>query len=154
MKKTAIIISLCAAILAPAALKAEPVKTADYKDVQKILAGGKGKVVLLAFFATWCPPCREEVPTLIKLYSDYKSQGLELIGLSLDQTEPSKIQEFVDSNHINYPVYIVDEHTPQVFEVSAIPTMIFFSKDGTQKEPLVGLHEEQDLRKTIEDLLK
>jgi peroxiredoxin len=67
------------------------------------LSAYRGKVVLLDFWATWCTPCREETPRLVELQSKYRDQGLQIIGVSMDDS-PDPVREFHQHFHMNYPV--------------------------------------------------
>ena len=90
----------------------------------------KGKVVLLDFWATWCAPCRAAIPHLVTLYETYKDQGLEVIGVSLDQGDPSDVEEFVKRNHIPYPIAMGTNNpiTKDLGNISSLPTIILLSK--------------------------
>lgn len=109
-------------------LEGKPVKLSDFK----------GKVVLLNFWATWCPPCREEIPDLVALQNEYKDKGLVVIGVSLDQNGPARVKSFVERMKINYPIVMGDEKTASAYgSIEAIPTTFFIDRDGK----VAGQHE-------------
>ena len=88
-------------------ISAEPVFAASFKDLDdklQPLGQWRGKVMVLNFWAPWCPPCREEIPDFIKLQDKYRERGLVFVGLALD--EKSKVQVFVDEAGINYPILL------------------------------------------------
>lgn len=88
-------------------ISAEPVFAASFKDLDdklQPLAQWRGKVVVLNFWAPWCPPCREEIPDFIKLQDKYRERGLIFVGLALD--EKLKVQAFADEMSINYPILL------------------------------------------------
>ena len=88
-------------------ISAEPVFAASFKDLDdKIqpLKQWRGKVVVLNFWAPWCPPCREEMPDFIKLQDKYHERGLVFIGVALD--EKIKVQAFADEIGVNYPILL------------------------------------------------
>ncbi|HUW51473.1 MAG TPA: redoxin family protein [Sulfuricella sp.] len=88
---------------------AEPVFAASFKDLDdklQPLKQWRGKVVVLNFWAPWCPPCREEIPDFIKLQDKYRERGLVFVGLALD--EKAKVQVFADEAGINYPILLGD----------------------------------------------
>ena len=78
-------------------------KTITPKDLQAILKSNQGKVVLINFFATWCPPCRKEVPELIELYKTYKNKNVEFIGIAIDDNGAEAVAPFAEKININYP---------------------------------------------------
>ena len=108
--------------------------------------GLENKIVLLNFFASWCPPCKAEIPHLIKLYEKHKNDFV-VLGVSVDQ-EISKEQmaEFMEQYHINYPVTFGTENfylANGVGGVSSIPAMFMFDKSGKMVRKYVGaVHEE------------
>jgi thiol-disulfide isomerase/thioredoxin len=88
-------------------ISAEPVFAASFKDLDdklQPLNQWRGKVVVLNFWAPWCPPCREEIPDFIKLQDKYGKRGLVFIGVALD--EKIKVQTFTDETGINYPILL------------------------------------------------
>ncbi len=94
------------------------------------LSDFKGKVVLLNFWATWCPPCREEIPDLIALQNQYRDQGLAVIGISFDR-EPGTVKSFAARHKINYPLVMADQETAAAYgNVEAIPTTFFIDREG------------------------
>ena len=104
-------------------------KDLDGKAVK--LSDFKGKVVLLNFWATWCPPCRQEIPDLVALQNQYKDKGLVVIGVSLDQNGPAGVKAFVSRMKINYPVVMGDAKTLEAYgNFQAIPTTFFIDRAG------------------------
>ena len=93
------------------------------------LADFKGKVVILDFWATWCPPCKREIPDFIKLHSEYGSKGVQIVGIALDQLD--KVKAFVKENGMNYPVLMgTNEVAASYGGVEAIPTTFLIDKSG------------------------
>jgi len=100
----------------------------------------KGKVVLLNFWATWCGPCRAEIPDLINLQSKYKDQ-LVIVGLSVDEGKnaAADVKKFVTDHQMNYPVAIVDEKIEKLFGgISSIPSTFVLNTDGKMVQRHLG----------------
>ncbi len=126
-------------------LDGKPVKLSDFK----------GKVVLLNFWATWCPPCREEVPALIALQNKYKDQGLVVIGLSVDQGGPAAVKSFAKRMKINYPIVLGDEKTAAAYgNVQVIPTTFFIDRAGDIVGEREGGADQATFEAAIAPLLK
>jgi peroxiredoxin len=90
-----------------------------------------GKTLLVTFFATWCPPCMQEVPTLMELQSQFSKSNFSVIGLSVDQGGPEVVAKLVEQRSINYPVLMADENTARNFGgVAGIPTSFLVNKEG------------------------
>ena len=110
--------------------------TADYSMVVKSLSNGKfvrmsdfkGKVIFLNFWATWCPPCRGEMPSIQKLYDKTKKDGLVFICIS-NESEGT-VYKFIKENGYTFPIYTYSGYIPQVYEYTGIPTTFIISKDG------------------------
>jgi peroxiredoxin len=102
---------------------------ADLSGTPHSLSDYQGKVVLVDFWATWCGPCREEIPHLAKLYEAYGSQGLVVLGVGLDKE--ASLAEFVSENGISY-VVLVDETgvTGNLYSVKGIPRTLIIDKKG------------------------
>ncbi len=97
----------------------------------------RGKVVILDFWATWCPPCKKEIPDFISLQHQYASQGLQIIGIGLD--EPSAVASFARTNGINYPVAVGDDAIANLYGgVSGIPTTFIIDRNGNIKNRFEG----------------
>lgn len=114
----------------------------------------KGRVLLLTFFATWCPPCREEVPILVKLQKDMAGAGFSVIGMSVDQQGPANVAKFVESKEINYPVLLAGAKTASDFGgVFEIPVAFLVNKTGNVVKKYKGYVHHTVLEKDIRSLL-
>lgn len=128
-------------------------KTYDGKIIE--LAKLKGKIVVINFWATWCPPCRAEIPDFIKVYDTYKSKGLEIIGISLDEDGWSKVKPFMDKNKINYPIVLgTMDVVRQYGGIEAIPTTFIVDRNGNIANRHVGILTKTALEQNIKLLLK
>ncbi len=110
------------------------------------LSDYKGKVVLLEFWATWCPPCRASVPALVALKKKYEQKGFILLGVSIDSDSDAseKVKQFSVAYNINYPVLLANEATPNAYNVISIPTSFLIGKDGKIVDIYRGYSEEFD----------
>jgi len=113
------------------------VKDLDGKDLS--LAAYKGKVVLLNFWASWCGPCRAEIPGLIELQNKYKDQ-LQIIGMDVDDDSESDVRDVMKSESINYPVAMTTGQIRMAYGgVTALPTVFVISPEGRVVQKHVGL---------------
>lgn len=113
-------------------------RSGDGKIVK--LSDSKGKVRIVNFWATWCPPCRAEIPHFVSMYKDLKGKGVEIIGISLDQKGDSVVAPFVKSNQMNYPVVIGDEKVVSAYGgIRGIPTTFIVDRQGRIVKKFVGL---------------
>jgi thiol-disulfide isomerase/thioredoxin len=115
----------------------------------------KGKVVVLDFWATWCGPCRSEIPGYGKLQKKYKDKGLVIIGVSLDQAGPDVVKKFIDHFHMNYQVVMGDDAVVEAFGgVEGIPTTFIIDRTGKIRDKKVGAMETAEYEKVLRRYLK
>jgi peroxiredoxin len=122
--------------------KPAPAPAWQLKDVNGTVVSSdqfKGKVVVLDFWATWCAPCRSEIPGYIALQEKYAKAGLVLVGVSLDREGPEVVKKFMAEQKINYPIVLGDEKIAEAFGgVEAIPTTFIIDRQGTIRYRKVG----------------
>jgi thiol-disulfide isomerase/thioredoxin len=124
-----------------------------FKDMQgqaQRLSDYRGKWVLINFWATWCPPCLQEIPDLVALHEAHKKTDLVVVGVALDSTRESVV-EFVAKKQVSYPVVLGDYAlAQQVGEVNALPTSYLFDPAGK----LVSYQEGMVTRESVESYIK
>jgi peroxiredoxin len=143
------------ALLGAQGLKTAPdfiLKDLSQKKVK--LADFKGKVVVLNFFATWCPPCRAEIPELVKLYRLNKERGLVVLGVSLDMDLPPQgLLTFVKDMKITYPVLMGTTDLAEKYQVNGVPTTILINREGKAHSRYDGLVSASRFEKDLSNLL-
>jgi peroxiredoxin len=111
----------------------------DLKGSKISLSNLSGKVVLLNVWATWCGPCKREIPDFIEAYEQYKDKGLEIIGISVDRISQSKVLQFTEKYKINYPVAMTTSKlTKDYGPFPAIPITIIIDKNGKIRHRKIG----------------
>jgi len=126
----------------------------DLEGNQIELSSMKGKVLILDFWATWCPPCKEEVPHLVALQSKYRDQGLQIVGLSLDQGGAGLVKPFADEHYVNYTMLIANDETAKAYGgVSMIPTTFVVDRSGIVVKRFIGYTTPEAFEEAIQPLL-
>lgn len=120
------------------------ISLSDYKD----------KVIFLNFWATWCGPCRKEIPDFIEAYREYKDRGMVIIGIAVNDTEP-RVLSFVENNKINYPVVmgtskIINDYRPGNY----IPATFIIDTKGKIRHKQIGTVNKQFLENWFRELMK
>ena len=118
------------------------------------LADFQGKVLILDFWATWCPPCVKEIPHFIELYEQYKDKGLEIVGISLDREGISVVKAFVQKYQIKYPIMMTDGKVDKAFGgIPSIPTTFLIDSAGNISKKYVGYNDKAVFEADIKKLL-
>lgn len=126
-------------------LDGKTVRASDFKD----------KVVILDFWATWCPPCRAEIPGFVELQKKYQAQGLRIVGVSVDQASADTVKSFVQKSGINYPVVLADTNVVAAFGgIDGLPTTFIIDRGGRIIKRHLGFTETSEMESEIKPLLK
>jgi cytochrome c biogenesis protein CcmG, thiol:disulfide interchange protein DsbE len=113
----------------------------------------RGQVVLVNYWATWCGPCWEETPGLIRLSQELGPKGLAVVGVSLDEGGREKVENFVDQFHVPYPVVVPERMSQMEYGLEGVPTTILVDKQGRVAKTYVGAVRQADFEKDVEALL-
>ena len=117
------------------------------------LSDYRGKVVLLDFWATWCTPCREEIPHFVEMQEKYGPQGFQVVGISMDD-DAKPVREFYQKFKINYPVAVGDDKLAQSFGgVLGLPVNLVLDRQGRIVKKYLGATEASEFDKQVADLL-
>jgi peroxiredoxin len=117
-------------------------------------AAYNGKTLLVTFFATWCPPCMQEVPALMDLQQQFSKSDFSVVGLSMDEGGPAIVAKLVEMRSINYPVLMANETTARNFGgVVGIPTSFLVNKEGNVVKKYPGYVPHAILEKDIKTLM-
>jgi thiol-disulfide isomerase/thioredoxin len=113
----------------------------------------KGKALILNFWGTWCPPCRRELPDLKKIYSEYKSRGLEIIGLAINDT-PDKVRNFARQTGLDWVMLIANQESAQSYQIgNGVPVTIFLNREGKEVSRAIGARDYNYFKNEIEKII-
>ena len=118
---------------------------------ETMLTDYSGKVVLLDFWATWCKPCEEEIPIFIELYDDYRAQGFEVVGISMDDERLKVVEPFIEELGVNYTILLGEAELLDLYDVPVMPSAFLINREGRIAKPFHGA---QGDRETYEKELK
>ena len=132
----------------------DAIKKINISELNTILENNKGKVVIVDLWATWCPPCRKEIPGFINLYNKYQGKGVEILGIAFDENGTEVVPPFIKKMGINYPVYLDGGDIAQSYDLQAYPTTVIYGKDGKVANKHIGFIAEKEFDDEIGELLK
>lgn len=124
----------------------------DGKTVK--LSDFRGKAVLLNFWATWCEPCKIEMPWFVELQRQYGPQGLQVLGVAMDDTSPKDISEFAQKMGVNYPIAMGKEAVGEQYGgIPYLPSTFYISRDGKVVDRVFGLVSRSEIEDNIKKTL-
>lgn len=163
MKKTALLLMVAGllALASPAfailqrGQQAPPFSVVTTSGQPVTMANYKGHVLVIDFFATWCTPCSESIPHLVNLTRKYGKQGLQVLGMSVDEGGDRVLKAFIADRKITYPVAIANEDLQTEYSLRSIPTLYLINKKGAVVERFQGYSQEtgQAMEAAIKRLL-
>jgi len=126
----------------------------DLKGAKVHAADFKNKVLLVNFWATWCAPCIVEIPWFVEFQNKYGPQGLQVIGISLDETGTKDVKPFVEKHHMTYPILLGNDKTAEQFGgILGLPTTFIVDRDGKYYAMHRGLVQRGDVEEELQTLL-
>jgi thiol-disulfide isomerase/thioredoxin len=117
------------------------------------LSEQRGRIVLVNFWATWCAPCREETPDLVRLYERYRQRGVEFAGVAADEDPVSVVPEFLDDFQVTWPILIPPAESALAQAVEVLPTTFLVDAEGRIARTWTGIAREGDVARAIDALL-
>ena len=130
---------------------------ADIEEQTHPISEWQGKVLVINFWATWCQPCREEMKEFSKLQASLGAQGLQFIGIAID--DPETVRAYLRDYPVNYPIWVGGPDVPAWADslgndLSALPFTVIFDRNGTQRHARVGLFPVDPLLQIVTPLLE
>jgi len=140
---------------APPALA--PGKTAPEFTLQDLqgntvrLSDLRGKAVVLNFWATWCPPCKEEIPWFVEMQKEYGAQGLQVVGVSMDATDPKDVLKFAAQYSMNYTILFGDDAVAEAYGgIPYLPTTFYIDRNGVIVERVFGEPPRAEIERNVQ----
>jgi peroxiredoxin len=110
----------------------------------------RGKAVVLNFWATWCPPCKEEIPWFVEFQNRYGPQGLQIVGVNMDDGGKQDVEKFVAEHSINYPILLGQEKVAEAYGgIDYLPTTFYIDRNGVVTDRVFGQPERDEIEQNI-----
>jgi thiol-disulfide isomerase/thioredoxin len=129
-----------------------PFELPDMAGKKVKLSDFAGKVVLLDFWATWCPPCVEETPDLVEIHSKYAPKGFTIVGVAIEEASQADVADFIKSRKVPYPILYAEER-PAGYKLRALPTAYLIDRKGRIRMRYLGEKDPTEVRRDIEAVL-
>jgi thiol-disulfide isomerase/thioredoxin len=145
----------CGSALAQSFEKAPQLSLKDIRGRRIHLTDYRGKVVLLNFWATWCPPCRKEIPDLVKMQREYRDRGLQIIGITYPPQTLAQVRRFVTKVRVKYPIALGNKETKALFDDGdVLPITVIIDREGKVRGIVQGILYSEEFEEKIKPLLK
>lgn len=119
------------------------------------LSAYRGRVLLVNFWATWCPPCRAEMPDLVRLQKEYAGRGLQIVGIAQPPLKQSEVRRFTRRVKVNYPILLGTNEISTLFAAGEIlPVTFIVDRMGNLRERIVGILEPEEFDEKVKPLLR
>ena len=129
-------------------------KLQDLNSRNQQLSDYRGKVVILNFWATWCPPCRAEIPSFNSIQDSIGTGAVQFLGIALDDGGDSVVRPWVNSHPVSYPILLPNDSVMKAYgPLDAIPVSFFIDKKGRLRSSIIGTRQKDYLVKVIDSLL-
>lgn len=126
----------------------------DVNGATHKLSDYRGKVVMLNFWATWCPPCRKEIPEFAELQQEYGAAGIQFVGIAMDDEGATTVKPWLTTHPVSYPILLPDGKVADAYGVNAsIPVTFVIDKDGMIQSNFVGWREKPVVEAMFKGLL-
>jgi len=144
----------CSGTVESADKKASDFSLQDINNKTVRLSDYNNDVVVLNFFATWCPPCKTEIPDFIELMDEYRDRDFIIIGISLDRAGAQDVKAFAEEQKINYPVLMDDGQMSVAYgPIQSIPTTFIMDREGNIVDKIIGARNKDYFEGRIKPLL-
>ena len=155
MKKILIAAMLALLLALPGSASAQgPLQPLDKAGLASLLRANKGKALMINFFATWCPPCRQEIPSIVKMNKKFAGK-VAFVGIAVaDARTQPQVRPFVKKMGMDYPVYAVTGDLVETFQVKSVPFNVFYDTKGKVQLAGSGVLEDEDFEQVLNGLLK
>jgi thiol-disulfide isomerase/thioredoxin len=151
---TALLLLASVSALAQSSQRAASLTLRDIHGRPLSLADYRGKVVLINFWATWCPPCRQEIPDLIKMQRQYQKKGLQIIGITYPPETLSEVRGFARKLRMNYPIALGTKASKAQFTSSeTLPVTVVIDRDGAVRGVIEGIMYSDEFDQKVKPLL-
>jgi len=123
----------------------------DESGAEHSLSEYRGRVVMVNFWGTWCPPCRAELPDIVKVRDEYGPKGFEVIGVALERNDDLNVlRKFAERNNLRYPIVLADETVPTAYgSISAVPTTFIVDREGKVRNVVMGMQSAEQFRTLV-----